>query len=209
MYKHLSQPDHSVSDLTIRVLQKVGTDKTVLHQIEDFWIKTLNTAFPLGLNEKVRGCHGLVSARQYDGISGTPYLQNKGMRRPRPRGKGRPFRDTPTVDEITNHAKSLLKNKRLYHVLHYLRTLQQPMMRRLRQTITGIKMDYDLRVISAFICGLITSKINPKRKDPEITVIAQYVNHGLSKVLYDNIFVNRQLKWATDNPFHDRKEKHF
>ena len=136
LYQHLSKDDHTVADLTIRVIQKVGTEKQILHEVEDFWIKVLNSAFPLGLNEKVRGCKDLVSARQYDGNSGTPYLQNKGPRRPRPRGRTRPFRDTPSIDEATEHTRILLKNKRLYHVLYYLRTLQQPVLRKLRHSIT-------------------------------------------------------------------------
>jgi len=192
--RHFSAPDHNISDLTIRVLQYVGSDKVKLHDTENFWIRTLNTAYPLGLNEKVRGCHGLVTAKVYDGSTGTPYLQMKGPRRTKPRGKRSSRKNAPTNEDAILHIRNLLDTGPPHSVLRYLRGLRQSTLRSLRQATTTVKLDNALRILAAFTSGLITARTQPKRNSPKITVIAQYVNHGLGTVLFDNIFHNRELK---------------
>jgi len=192
--RHYSKPGHDISDLTIRVLQVVGEVKTLLHEVEDYWIRLLNTAYPLGLNEKVRGCHGLVNAKIYDADSGTPYLHFKGKRRNRPRGKRTPTKASPTITDAITHAYGLLSDLKPAPVLTYLRGLRQGTLRTLRQAVSTCKLDHAHRIIAAFTSGLITARSQPKRDKPEITVIAQYVNHGLGTVLFDNIFHHKQLK---------------
>ena len=189
--RHYTSVDHDISDLTIRVLQIVGEEKLKLHDTEDFWIRALNTAHPLGLNEKVRGCHGLVDAKVYDGTTGTPFLQIKGARRPRPRGKRTPFKAATHSNDIIAQAREAPRNPRV--ILRLLREQRQPTLRILRKALANDKRDLILATIAAFTSGLITSRIRPKRPDPKITVIAQYVNHGLGTVLFDNLFHHREL----------------
>lgn len=192
--KHFSQTHHTLANLTIRVLQQVGSDKKTLHNIEDFWIRALNTAYPLGMNEKVRACHDLINAKTYDGISGTPYLQMKGHRKQTTRGKRRKEKRIVEVDEVIERIRYLLASDVMYRVLQYLRSLPYRFLQKLRKAVADRTLDYELRIIAAFTSGLINTKPIDKRKEPQITVIAQYVNHGLSSVLYDNIFARRELR---------------
>jgi len=192
--RHFTSPDHGLTDLTIRVLQLIGTDNKLLHEAEDFWIRTLNTAYPLGLNERVRGCHGLIHAKLYDGSTGTPYLQNKGPGRIRQRGKHKSSKPAFTIEQTIAHLNNELRDAAPLQVLVFLRGLRQPIIRALRQALTTTRLDHSLRIAAAFSSGLITARYQPKRREPKITVIAQYVNHGLSAVLYDNIFHHRQLR---------------
>ncbi len=60
LVEHFNQANHSVSDVTVRILEVIHEiDRTVakakLKESEDFWIRLLNTAHPLGLNDRIKG----------------------------------------------------------------------------------------------------------------------------------------------------------
>ena len=53
LHKHFNLPDHSNKNLTVQTIDKTSTDPGAhneLRKLEKFWIKTLQTYQPIGLN---------------------------------------------------------------------------------------------------------------------------------------------------------------
>ena len=53
LHSHFNLPDHTIKNLTIQAIDKVNTnpnDPSELRKLEKFWIKTLQTYQPIGLN---------------------------------------------------------------------------------------------------------------------------------------------------------------
>lgn len=50
LYRHFRQDSHTFSDLRVTVLEKVSTDRLLLREL--YWMTTLETILPLGLNSK-------------------------------------------------------------------------------------------------------------------------------------------------------------
>ena len=68
LYKHFNSPDHSILSMKVRILEKIyhHTNNPTLstpfrRQREDYWIKTLGTAFPYGCNDNVQNVGNLTS----------------------------------------------------------------------------------------------------------------------------------------------------
>ena len=62
LVQHFNGADHSIDDLSVQVLQLQEPDASAVtrRDCEDFWIRSLNTAYPFGLNDKIQG-YGLIS----------------------------------------------------------------------------------------------------------------------------------------------------
>ena len=68
LYRHFHQPDHSVDDMRVQILEKVyhsSENPTLLTSLrrtrELFWIKELGTAKPYGFNDQIKGVGTLSS----------------------------------------------------------------------------------------------------------------------------------------------------
>ena len=67
-YDHYNKAGHSFRDADIRIIDYVeGGDEQMLGDKEDFWIDTLCTAYPLGLNDNIRG-EGNISRSNLDQV---------------------------------------------------------------------------------------------------------------------------------------------
>ena len=192
--QHFQSNDHSFEDLTIKILEVVGTDKKDLHDAEHFWIRALNTAYPLGLNENVRGCHGLVKAKTYDGNSGTPFLQIRGARSGKPRKRGSKILSTKSPSKVLDHIIEKHDSQEMHKTLFELRKYPKSTLCIIRKMLCTMVLDNTTRIIAAFTSGLIALIPRPKHHEPEITIVANYVNHGLGTVMKNNIFNNHELR---------------
>ena len=92
LHRHFHQPDHSVDDMRVQILEKVyyssenPTLLTSLHRTRElFWIKELGTAKPYGFNDQIKGVGILssISCKKTNIYS----LFNKQPRRKRSHGK--------------------------------------------------------------------------------------------------------------------------
>ena len=70
LHRHFHQPDHSVDDMRVQILEKVyhsSENPTLLTSLrrtrELFWIKELGTAKPYGFNDQIKGV-GTLSRKQ-------------------------------------------------------------------------------------------------------------------------------------------------
>ena len=92
LHRHFHQPDHSVDDMRVQILEKVyhssenPTLLTSLHRTrEQFWMKELGTAKPYGFNDQIKGVSTLscISCKKTSIYS----LFNKQPRQKRSHGK--------------------------------------------------------------------------------------------------------------------------
>ena len=67
LYQHFNGTDHKFENATIQIIDCLDVDdaSSDLDQIENFWISTLCTAYPLGLNDRLDGT-GNVSKQKSD-----------------------------------------------------------------------------------------------------------------------------------------------
>ena len=95
LHRHFHQPDHSVDDMRVQILEKVyhssenPTLLTSIHRTRElFWIKELGTAKPYGFNDQIKGVGTLssISCKKTNIYS----LFNKQPRRKRSHGKRQP-----------------------------------------------------------------------------------------------------------------------
>ena len=61
LYQHFQQNGHSFDDATVQIIDYMIDSNTVpditkaLGDLEQFWINILSTAYPLGLNDNIKG----------------------------------------------------------------------------------------------------------------------------------------------------------
>ena len=72
LHRHFHQPDHSVDDMRVQILEKVyhsSENPTLLTSLrrtrELFWIKELGTAKPYGFNDQIKGVGTLSSTKTF------------------------------------------------------------------------------------------------------------------------------------------------
>ena len=89
IYQHYNIPGHNFSNATIQIIDKWDADCPYdIDTLEDYWIATLCTVYPLGLNDRVKGV-GNVSNNITNNINA--YFTGKIKRRRR--GHGRKKKD--------------------------------------------------------------------------------------------------------------------
>ena len=107
LHRHFHQPDHSVDDMRVQILEKVyhsSENPTLLTSLcrtrELFWIKELGTAKPCGFNDQIKGVGTLrsISCKKTNIYS----LFNKQPRRKRSHGKRRYNKRAPQPDVTTS-----------------------------------------------------------------------------------------------------------
>lgn len=59
LVQHFNKHDHSVNDFSVKILEHVDENEVITDR-ELFWVKTLNTAYPFGLNDNIKN-YGTVS----------------------------------------------------------------------------------------------------------------------------------------------------
>ena len=103
LHRHFHQPDHSVDDMRVQILEKVyhsSKNPTLLTSLrrtrELFWIKELGTAKPYGFNDQIKGVGTLssISCKKTNIYS----LFNQQPRRNRSHGKRRYNKKAPQPD---------------------------------------------------------------------------------------------------------------
>ena len=65
LHKHFNLPDHSLRNLTVQAIDKVESNcnsRNELRKLEKYWIKTLKTLQPIGLNVSTisRNAHSII-----------------------------------------------------------------------------------------------------------------------------------------------------
>ena len=113
LYRHFHQPDHSVDDMGVQILEKVyhssenPTLLTSFHRTRAlFWVKKIGTTKPYGFNDQLRGVGTLssISCKTTNIYS----LCNKQPRRKRTHGERHYSKRTSFIDVIMSTVVDLV-----------------------------------------------------------------------------------------------------
>lgn len=78
LYRHFCSENHTVADLKIMLLESISSkDKQVLQNKELKWIKVLNTGYPYGLNDKIKGFGCAIKRQKQDLTISTSLLTQR------------------------------------------------------------------------------------------------------------------------------------
>ena len=139
LHRHFHQPDHSVDDMSVQILEKVyhgSENPTLLTSLrrtrELFWIKELGTAKPYGFNDQIKGVGTLssISCKKTNIYS----LFNKQPRRKRSHGKRHYNKRTPQPDATTSDLVDMIEkpegvhdiNTKLFSISYYFKGIVHP-----------------------------------------------------------------------------------
>ncbi|MCP4492665.1 MAG: GIY-YIG nuclease family protein [Gammaproteobacteria bacterium] len=186
---------HGMNSLRIRILEVVQGDEKDLLDAEDFWIKALNTMYPLGLNDRIRGIGKATDCDSCTDYKFSPFLAIRGARRPRQRGKKVKIRTTDYAIRI-NELEQTNLNTEVAKIFRLIQALKNKEKLKVFRDILGgiIKMSKEVaEIVSAFLSGFF-KKDSTKSDPPPIRISVEYGNKGLDKVRLATIFQDRELK---------------
>ena len=119
IYQHFNQEGHSFEDATIQIIDCVSSSsnnlKHDLHELEIFWISTLCTAYPLGLNDNIKGAGNISKCSISDIYFNSPikrYKRGHGRKKNRQNKK---FTEKDIEKEIKELKKNLQLNKNILY----------------------------------------------------------------------------------------------
>ena len=164
LHRHFHQPDHSVDDMRVQILEKVyhsSENPTLLTSLcrtrELFWIKELGTAKPYGFNYQIKGVGTLssISCKKTNIYS----LFNKQPRRKRSHGKRHYNKRTPQPDATTSTLVDLVdmieKPEGVHNINTKLFSISFPHLRSLQKlALESTNFDYssaEYRVIAIIL----------------------------------------------------------
>ena len=164
LHRHFHQPDHSVDDMRVQILEKVyhsSENPTLLTSLrrtrELFWIKELGTAKPYGFNDQIKGVGTLssISCKKTNIYS----LFNKQPIRKRSHGKRHYNKRTPQPDATTSTLVDLVdmieKPEGVHNINTKLFSISFPQLRSLQKlALESTNFDYssaEYRVIAIIL----------------------------------------------------------
>ena len=172
LVNHFNNIDHDISDVKVSIIDYITdeTDKThKLSELENYWIRTLNTMYPFGLNDNVKGV-GNISRADISSFNSTntPYFSISQARKNRShghRGKSK-NRNVKEVSDVLNQL--LMVSEKHIHLLYVaLRGLSHKFLFKIREIVLCNFKKYNkkfVHIILAFTSKLIIPK-TPKIKD--------------------------------------------
>ena len=122
LVRHFNNSDHDISDIRVSIIDYVGHNTHGSHELlelENYWIRTLNTAYPFGLNDNVKGV-GNISRLDISSFNAnnTPYFSISQNRKTRSHGR-RSMSKNRNTSEVLNVLNQLLKlSKDHIHLLY-------------------------------------------------------------------------------------------
>lgn len=151
LYKHFQQGDHRAQNVRVRMLEEVENNK-YLAELELFWIKLLQTIYPMGLNDIIKGVGNTSD------VFNTPkrtYLENYGIISKHSQGRRR------RNSKIINHnclkavSNNTVRLNNAESVCSFLRDLCQQSNRTLKMLyFTILNNSKSIRYEISFLCEM-------------------------------------------------------
>ena len=178
LHRHFHQPDHSVDDMRVEILEKVyhsSENPTLLTSFcrtrELFWIKELGTTKPYGFNDQIKGVGTLssISCKKTNIYS----LFNKQLRRKRSHGKGTIIKRAPQPDvamsTLVNLVDMMEKPEGVHKINTKLFSISFPQLRGLQElALESTNFDYssaEYRVTAIVLDSASYRLFRPVRND--------------------------------------------
>lgn len=196
IYQHFNQEGHSFDDATIQIIDYVGASsnniKLDLHEREKYWIDTLCTAHPLGLNDNIKGV-GNISKSSISNI----YFHSPIKRYNRGHGRKKRYEKmTFTEKDIEKEIKELKKNLELnqktllYRKLKSFRKCQLLFLQKLCSS--GVGNVYNL--IASFAHAIFPHKtVQPRTQKPEC-IIFPYSSKAIDALKLNSVIKDTRIQ---------------
>ena len=195
--KHFRGDDHSIHDISIQIIDAVdsGNDKSKivdeLNKKEDFFIRTLNTLSPLGLNDKLQG--GFCVSK--GNVNKDCYFNSPIPRRKRSHGNRK--RKSKTLHQndsvlLTEDLRSLFIKKQFHSFYKKLKTIKISFLRELHNEISTETSDFSY-ILTAYIQNTVMT-LNAKQGDAErVYINFKFTNKVMDEVNLHNIFHDTKI----------------
>ena len=198
LYEHFRNEGHSFHNISIQIIDSVSLDeiseseaKTQLDKKEDFYIKTLNTLFPLGLNDKLLGggCASQKSATDFS------FFHYPVRRRPRERGIRKSGRKRMNNDEdffnnLMKELAELFQNKKLQLFYQKLKSLTKSKLKKLHSLLVD-KADNMTFIISAFIQN--ACKVQHRRDEDRESIVIPFNCRNIDLINIPSILNDKKV----------------
>ena len=198
---HFKQSNHSVEDMKFTIIEHFGQTtmtKQQREEKEDFWIRALVTAYPFGMNDKIRG-YGIIS-KGLDPINHPkhPYFCTKFPPRRRDRGKRKRSKKFIDVKKVTD-TMELLKDP-VYSVREQYIRLNRLSIKEIVQLMKQLQNgDCNLSNKNQLIVQAVTaSKVgttckNPSQKLPKLIITAEFKNKAMEAINLPTVFKDHRI----------------
>ncbi|MCP4394501.1 MAG: GIY-YIG nuclease family protein [Alphaproteobacteria bacterium] len=205
LYRHFNQAGHSVDDMQICILETITESdvkiaKSKLLEAENFWIRTLISAHPFGLNDKVKGYGNASDIFDPTAHNYAPYFCMPTPRRKR--GHGVKRRSCKQVNKnLLQQLNELVKNTYspagIRNLITFLRKQSNSTLSVCRVVRdNSICLPQSVRIIVlAFVAGYFsqTKPGNAKSNDC-YRLCVDFPNKGMELIGFCNIFKDRKLR---------------
>ena len=200
LVEHFNSPDHSINDLAIQVLQvlEAGTDTQTRLSQEDMWIRALNTSFPFGLNDKIKGYGVISSGLNPVEKQNHPYFSLAVPSRPRSsrcRTRKRNYGSLSKVCEITaNFNDATCTARDVYKSLSSLSHKNLSLVHQKLISNTTVLSDKTRLAVLAMVAARLSTKGNRSKDSRQsIFVRVQFSNKGTDLIKLHNLFADTSL----------------
>ena len=137
---HFNNSDHDISDVKVTIIDYITDDKDSTHELsnlENYWIRTLNTMYPFGLNDNIKGI-GNISRSDISSFNSTntPYFSISQQRKVRSHGHrgSSKSRNAKQVSDVLNQLQTL--SEKHIHLLYVaLRALSHKILLKIRENV--------------------------------------------------------------------------
>ena len=177
--RHFNSPGHKFEDISIQIIDVVDDYSDVneainkLNELEDFYMRMLNSIYPLGLNDKVTHV-GCVSKRQ-DALN--IYYSRPIKRRKRSHGirhtKRRNSIITNSVNEVCSELRELFGCGKFAEFYKVLRSVQNSMLRKLFYRLRALNDNFSC-TFSSFYFHKLNANHAEHKDDKRFPVIFEY-----------------------------------
>ncbi len=205
LVKHFNLNGHTYDDMTILVLHTIdegeyGKSKHTL--CEDYYIRLLNTAYPFGLNDKIKGYGCATEICNPTLHKAQPYFCTKFKRKKRSRGmtrnRRRARRNGLFIEEMHKLYSKRHNTDGIRSVVAYLRKQNLKTLYYHFRAIgdTGSKLNGEMQLLLLGYMSGYYQQLSGKKgenKDNRYRLTVDFPNKGVEQIGLSNIFLDKKL----------------
>jgi len=195
LYEHFLTKNHAISDMSVRILEAVPREKgkAGLLEAENLWIRVLHTAYPYGLNEKIKG-YGLASESSPIESKYQPYFNYIGVSYRERKRKAKHRRQQKCQLSLDDLIKEYENNKDMRKVFCFLKKMSKKELNKAIEKLNNLEFVLSKELKLATL-GYIAVMFKPKEtvKKEFYRLPVQFPNKGMEIIRYENIFKYKSL----------------
>ena len=214
LYDHFRSHKGGFENCKIQVIEMIDDNGKTLREVnnellsrEVWWIKTLCTVYPLGLNDRIQGS-GSVSQNN-NIVNDNVYFSQSVRRRYRSHGnrrnrrENRNLREEVDIDEVFDQLKNKFDNQEFYNCYVLLKSFPLKILRKL-VVLNDSKGENACFIIDAFCSRMFNHEV--KRVVESENIIIPFVSKVVDKLNISSIIKDTKIKALLPNMV---KEKDF